>query len=695
MTTTSGGRFSECFEPQCRKLMRLTPRRFRTISTLLAVLLTAAVWVAYWAWGEDVVEAAFHGKSFDLANRLLTARRNQDPARNLAFYTQKTQAIVARSTVAIFAGWLLAVGGSYVRVVRSAPLRLFHEPVSPVDLAVFRIALFGYMLWRFDAAYLFSFAKLPADLQSPPIGSAWMYDLLPISTATLPGLIVAFQVACWCSMLGLFCRWSTVAATLLGVYVLGVPQCYGKVDHFHHLLWFSAILATSRPADVLALDAIRYSWRRADHGRIEPPNAAVAYAIPLRFVWLLIGIVYFFPGLWKLLDSGMAWWASDNVKLLLYRKWSELGGWLPLFRLDAYPLLYRAGGLAVILFELGFVFLIFFPRLRPLIVAGGVGFHLANEFLLRISFRSLLICYTAFVPWSRLFRRMGEWLFPRPLWVVYDGNCRLCRRTLATFGAFDVLHRYRTVPSGDWELLGKQCLSWLESNALRHELHAVIGARTWGGFDAVRKMASRMPLFWVLLPVLYVWPVTYVGRRFYRHVADGRTCASASDAWEPLPSTLRGATAVVMMGAALCGLNSACGFATLVPAWPFACYPTFSGLAPDTVEVIEVFVVTPSGEELPLPRLAGRLNPARRRALQSQILHSTDAHRRESRLVSLWQAAVARDKDLQKASRVRFYRTVRSTDPADREEPPIERSLLLEWDARQTRGPDQAGPGSS
>lgn len=659
--------------------MRLSPHRFRLAATLLAALIAGGVWAAYVGWGEQVVEAAFHGQSFEAANRLLAAHRNQDPSRDVAFYKDKAHAVVVRFTVAVIVGWLLAVCGSTIPAVRSAPGRMFRDPGSPTDLAVFRIVLYGYILWRFDAERLSAFARLPANLQSAPIGSAWMYDLLPISAATLPALVFAFQLACWGSMLGLFCRTSTVAATLLGIYVLGVPQCYGKVDHIHHLLWFSAILAASRPADVLALDAIHYSWRRADRGQVEPPGPARAYALPLRFVWLLIGIVYFFPGLWKLLDSGMAWWASDNVKLLLYRKWSELDGWLPPLRLDAYPLLYRAGGLAVILFELGFVFLIFFRRLRPVAVACGVGFHLANEFLLRISFRSLLVCYSAFVPWAALGRRVGRWCLPSTLYVIYDGNCRLCRRTLATFGAFDVLHRYRPVQLGDRETLDKHGLSWLEPSGLSHELHAVIGGRAWSGYDAVRKLASRVPLFWIALPVLYVWPVTYMGRRLYRHVADARSCSVAPSASDWLAAIRRDTSMVVVVGTVLCVLNAACGMATLVPAWPFACYPTFSGLAPETVEVIEAFRVTPSGEELRIPGLGRRHHPARRRALLLRILRSKNAEDRDDQLKGLWQAAVARNGRLRSAARVRFYRVVRSTDPDATEEAPIERTLLLEW----------------
>ena len=37
---------------------------------------------------------------------------------------------------------------------------------------------------------------------------------------------------------------------------------------------------------------------------------------------------------------------------------SDQNGWVPGFRLDHYPLLYRLGGAATIVFEMGFIFLV-------------------------------------------------------------------------------------------------------------------------------------------------------------------------------------------------------------------------------------------------------------------------------------------------------------------------------------------------
>ena len=56
------------------------------------------------------------------------------------------------------------------------------------------------------------------------------------------------SASAWCflssftGMVGLFTRTSALFTTVLSFYVLGIPQFYGKVNHYHHLLWFAGIL---------------------------------------------------------------------------------------------------------------------------------------------------------------------------------------------------------------------------------------------------------------------------------------------------------------------------------------------------------------------------------------------------------------------------------------------------------------------
>ncbi len=102
--------------------------------------------------------------------------------------------------------------------------------------------------------------------------------------------------------------------------MLGVPYFFGKVDHVnHHLIWFAALLCLSRAGDAWSIDA----WRRR---RAAPSSAepSIAYALPIRLAWLLIGVSYFFAGLSKLM-AGPEWVFSDHLKYLLYQAWADKG----------------------------------------------------------------------------------------------------------------------------------------------------------------------------------------------------------------------------------------------------------------------------------------------------------------------------------------------------------------------------------
>jgi hypothetical protein len=123
---------------------------------------------------------------------------------------------------------------------------------------------------------------------------------------------------------------------------------------------------------------------------------------------LLIGVIYFFPGLAKL-RAGPEWVLSDNLKYLMYGYWSKKH-FIPWFRIDHYPLLYRSAALATIVFETSFIACVFSRPWRLLAVAGGVIFHWMTAKYLGLVFWSLVVCYTAFIDWEPVFGRLRRWL---------------------------------------------------------------------------------------------------------------------------------------------------------------------------------------------------------------------------------------------------------------------------------------------
>lgn len=314
-----------------------------------------------------------------------------------------------RAGVVLMFTALLVAGVVRRRQVVARLEAFLFAPASALDLGLFRIVAFGLLVYEamFNQGTVVWFSTLPEELRVAPPGLAWVLPLLPVDPFVVGALQAAFVISSVLASVGLFTRVSSAFAVALGLYVLGVPQLFGKLNHYHHVWWFAAIIAAAPSARALSLDALLRTARLGEASWVEDGQERSCYGLPLRLCWLVVGLIYFFPGLWKAWEVGHLWVAGNHVPLLLHEKWLELGDFEPLFRIDLHPALYRAVGVFTILFELGFVFALFFPRARPFAILSGLMFHLGTKLLMDISFVSLVLAYSMFLDVPRVLRRLG------------------------------------------------------------------------------------------------------------------------------------------------------------------------------------------------------------------------------------------------------------------------------------------------
>lgn len=261
---------------------------------------------------------------------------------------------------------------------------------SALNLAVFRIAVALAFLTARDVWEAPRWAALASGVQTAPPGSAWLLDVVPRSPDDVWIGVLLLAATLVAGAIGFFTRTAFALATLLGMWILAIPHLAGFVFHVHHLIWFCALLAASPSGDALSVDA----WRR--RGRLETPPPSVAYGLPIRVAWLAIAAIFFFPGLWKLVESGPAWIWSDNLRNHMYAKWIQFDGFEPLFRIDRFPLLVKLGALFAVGFELSFPLLVSFRRTRPLAALFAMGFHLGTRAFMGLDFFVLYACYVVF-----------------------------------------------------------------------------------------------------------------------------------------------------------------------------------------------------------------------------------------------------------------------------------------------------------
>jgi hypothetical protein len=259
----------------------------------------------------------------------------------------------------------------------------FFGVAAPENLGLLRIAVFSAMLiaaWNTHSTW---FAALPIDFRELPRGWPWLEDeVLPIVMRHMHLLENLLVVSAALSVLGVLSRVTLPIATVLAVLVLGVPSFYFKISHGMQVqVLCAAVLSVSAAGDALSFDAL-VRRRRGE----PPPAPASAYAIPLRFCWLLIGTMYLFPGLWKLWESGDLWISGLKLKIVMLQKWGEVYDVAPRPRLDRLPLLPALFGAATLVVEVGFFFALFHRGARLVAALSAAGFHVGVGLMMDIWF---------------------------------------------------------------------------------------------------------------------------------------------------------------------------------------------------------------------------------------------------------------------------------------------------------------------
>jgi predicted DCC family thiol-disulfide oxidoreductase YuxK len=102
--------------------------------------------------------------------------------------------------------------------------------------------------------------------------------------------------------------------------------------------------------------------------------------------------------------------------------------------------------------------------------------------------------------------------------VLFDGACEFCRRSIALLQKLDWLGRLSYVDVRD-ETQPLLAAPPVAGAPLLEQMHVLTadGRRLYGGYRAVRAIAWRVPLTWLIAPFLYL-----PGQRVYMSIARNR-----------------------------------------------------------------------------------------------------------------------------------------------------------------------------
>jgi hypothetical protein len=273
-------------------------------------------------------------------------------------------------------------------------------PRNALNLALARVVLCGLVLSSSEVLDAALWAEWARSMRAPAVGLGWAQPLVDLSAAWLRPVQATTLIGASLALVGWRVRWTLPVAALAAGVLFALPHFSGGPRHSMHLVWFLVVLAFSPCALRLRLPG----WNERRRALVaDAPSSDLALAL-LRG---LLAVIYFFPGYWKLRESGLDWIFSDNLQNQMFWKWYQFGA-LPTWRVDRHPELVQLGALGVVLLELSFPLLMARPRLRAFAAALGLGFHVAAAKLMFLPFAALFACYVVLVDWEWLLAWLAD-----------------------------------------------------------------------------------------------------------------------------------------------------------------------------------------------------------------------------------------------------------------------------------------------
>lgn len=415
--------------------------------------------------------------------------------------------------------------------------RYWFAPTSLKRLAIFRILVLGFLI--VDSLDL----QIPGCIEGLKNASPEFYKPLllfrilnlsppssPFTLDILHLLLILFAVG---GMIGFITRFSIFVSLALYVYIIGMWWSFEGIHHSEEIFIFAmTALLLSPCGKVLSVDEllarVKESKKRGEFQRNRPENLESEFALwPIRLVQVLIALIYFNAGFWKLKLAGPSWADGVTLQFHLIRHYflgqyvSELG-----FVISQYPTILKTLSVLTLVWELGFPIILIVPKLAWIWLPMGLLFHIGTGFTMDTWFFHFWFLYVAFIN----FESFGSWIkgklripYNSPgLKVLFDGNCPLCIRSMTFIAYLDWLRRIEFVDLRNWEEISKSFHKLDREDCFR-EMHVVDkNSKIHKGFYAYRCIAKYLPVFWIAYPLLLLPGVSLIGDWLYRWFASRR-----------------------------------------------------------------------------------------------------------------------------------------------------------------------------
>jgi predicted DCC family thiol-disulfide oxidoreductase YuxK len=481
-----------------------------------------------------LIESAYRGESLPALNAIIEGRG----AFPVDHYLQAWNTLAWQFTAYVLVYLSVAI---LIATVVSRPgfFRTYVGEATPGTLGAIRMLTCTALLVTTSWEDLASVALLPPEMRH---GAGMMRTVLALpgferfvaSGVALGTLQTATELLLFMGAIGCFTRIVIPLSAVAHFVLLGILIDYSFFWHQNLVpLYLLAVLSFTPCDDGWSVDRLWKLWR----GRDVPEGPAPVYGWARYICWVVIALPYAESGLSKLRIGGLSWWSATNMRAMLYvdnlspreYEWN-----LSTYLVSAPDGLFTFLGITTVILEVFFFLVLFSRRARWVLPILMLMVHAGIFALQRILFFDLMLLQLAFIDFARLRDAVARRAAAgrRPIEVLYDGGCSVCRRTVRILRAFDLFTvlRFRDITRLD--LADWRDHSGLEFDRpqLERSMHVVSGDGVFCGFAAYRVIARALPVFWPLVPWLYLPGVPRLGTAVYDRIAATRirqTCDEA------------------------------------------------------------------------------------------------------------------------------------------------------------------------
>ena len=499
----------------------LTSKAIRIVIVAgIALLMFAKIFTPW------LIEQAYYGKSFEVINALIRGQASHPVS-----YYQGEWGTLARPFLWAYAIWGLLAVVLFDLMIRPTFFNKFVGDATPGALGAIRILVCGILflnLWWED---LPSSVLVPPDLRET-IGALQLFYVLPFFREFVESPL-ALRIAQWLTLGLLLCGaagWKTrwvLPLAVIGWFVLGgiIRQ---SIFVFHQGItsWYVLVALVFLPCgNGLSVDRL-VNVARGQAPESQDPSPAYGFA---RYVcWVIVAIVYTDAGLSKLLHGGLLWWSPPQLQTILYDDTLNPNdfGWTFSLMVPQWDVVFSALGLTAFLGELFYGLVLFFGWARLVFPPLMLLMHTGIFFFQNILFLDLILVQLVFVDWAWVRKVMAKRVRSRreSIEFLYDGLCRLCRRTVRIFKVLDLFEqlRFTDFRQVNLEAYNRQYNLNLTLTDMDREMYVLDRGRPYVGFYAYRLMGLRIPALWPIVPWLFIPGISHIGIAVYRYIARER-----------------------------------------------------------------------------------------------------------------------------------------------------------------------------